>query len=502
MPNDITVTKNTTVGSERWDVEYTADQAATVTKTMDTDGTMLDRDIKVTVTIPAGTEGTPTASVGDWHDYSVDVTPSVTNQAGYISGGTRTGQSVNVSAYDVTAGTKSITSSGTHDVTNYKLANVAAGTAGTPVATKGAVSGNSISVTPSVTNSAGFIASDTITGTAVTVSASELVSGTKNITTTGTVDVTNYAYASASAGTAGTPVANVSSLVNSVQITPIVTNTAGFIESDTIGGTPVTISASDLVSGTKSITASGTTDVTNYANASVAAGSATTPATTITANPTISVDYHDGQIAATVSKTQSVTPTVSAGFVSSGTAGTITVSGYTSTYLTTKSAQTYHPSTSDQTVAYRQYLTGAQTFKAVTLTNLTAENIKDGVTVKVGDSTDDDCVTSVTGTYTGGGGGGGSTTVSFSDDAIFTAGTGFITYVDGNGTYHNTSALAAMSAVTYDMLTSSLVSLVDGMDPIMSGQIYNVPSTLHFVDGGSLVIPPRTTIYYRIYQVG
>lgn len=71
---------------------------------------------------------------------------------------------------------------------------VASGTAGTPTATKGAVSNHSVSVTPSVTNSAGYIASETKTGTAVTVSASELVSGTKSITANGTgIDVTDYA---------------------------------------------------------------------------------------------------------------------------------------------------------------------------------------------------------------------------------------------------------------------------------------------------------------------
>jgi len=71
---------------------------------------------------------------------------------------------------------------------------VASGTEGTPSATKGTVSSHSISVTPSVTNSAGYISGGTHTGTAVSVSASELVSGTKSITQNGTgIDVTNYA---------------------------------------------------------------------------------------------------------------------------------------------------------------------------------------------------------------------------------------------------------------------------------------------------------------------
>lgn len=72
--------------------------------------------------------------------------------------------------------------------------SVASGTAGTPTASKGSVSNHTISVTPSVTNTTGYITGGTKTGTAVSVSASELVSGTKSITENGTdIDVTNYA---------------------------------------------------------------------------------------------------------------------------------------------------------------------------------------------------------------------------------------------------------------------------------------------------------------------
>lgn len=70
---------------------------------------------------------------------------------------------------------------------------VSTGTAGTPTATKGSVSNHSISVTPSVTNTTGYITGSTKTGTAVTVSASELVSGSETKTANGTYDVTNLA---------------------------------------------------------------------------------------------------------------------------------------------------------------------------------------------------------------------------------------------------------------------------------------------------------------------
>lgn len=65
--------------------------------------------------------------------------------------------------------------------------------------------------------------------------------------------------------------------------------------------------------------------------------------------------------------------------------------------MTEKSAASYNPSTSDQVVSADQYLAGAQTFKAVTTTNLNASYIAQGVTVKVGCVADDDCIASVTG---------------------------------------------------------------------------------------------------------
>lgn len=70
---------------------------------------------------------------------------------------------------------------------------VASGSAGTPIATKGTVSNHSVTVTPSVTNTTGYITGSTKTGTAVTVSASELVSGSETKTSNGTYDVTNLA---------------------------------------------------------------------------------------------------------------------------------------------------------------------------------------------------------------------------------------------------------------------------------------------------------------------
>lgn len=95
-------------------------------------------------------------------------------------------------------------------------------TAGTPTATKGSVSNHSVSVTPSVTNATGYIAGGTKSGTAVTVSASELVSGNKAITQNGSnINVTDYATVSVNVPTGGS-----SMNVQTAQSTTRVANTA------------------------------------------------------------------------------------------------------------------------------------------------------------------------------------------------------------------------------------------------------------------------------------
>lgn len=76
---------------------------------------------------------------------------------------------------------------------NITVNAMPSGSAGTPTATKGSVSNHSISVTPKVTNTTGYITGSTKTGTAVSVSASELVSGSETKTVNGTYDVTNLA---------------------------------------------------------------------------------------------------------------------------------------------------------------------------------------------------------------------------------------------------------------------------------------------------------------------
>ena len=136
------------------------------------------------------------------------------------------------------------------------------------------------------------------------------------------------------------------------------------ISSDYVGTNVTRRSSTDL-------TASGATisvPAGYYAEAgskAVASGSATTPATTIAANPTISVSA-SGLITATASATQSITPTVSAGYVSSGTVGTVTVSGSNTEQLSTQAAITVTPDGSSHTIGGAgKYMTGAVTVSPI-----------------------------------------------------------------------------------------------------------------------------------------
>ena len=199
----------------------------------------------------------------------------------------------------------------------------------------------------------------------------------------------------------------------------------------------------------------------------VPSGSASTPATTITKNPTISVDA-SGLITASYSGSQSITPTVNSGYVTAGTAGTVSTSGSSTQQLTTKDATTYNISSSDQEIVAGTYLTGKQTIKAVTTSNISAANIKSGVTVKVGDANDDDRIAGVAGTFTS------ASTVSSGQTAA-AAGqirSGYSAWVDGvevKGSLGNTSVSQGNTTVSGTTATRGTASWGNGV--ITSGSI-------------------------------
>ena len=138
-------------------------------------------------------------------------------------------------------------------------------------------------------------------------------------------------------------------------------------------------------------------DTVNITVNAMPSGSASAPSTISGTSASVST----GTNTLTLSKTVSVTPTVSAGYVSSGTATNSSVSLTAS--VTTKGATNHYATTSDQTIASGTYLTGTQTIKALSQTNLSADNIKSGTTITINNGNAN--VWSVTGTYSGGGGG-------------------------------------------------------------------------------------------------
>ena len=146
------------------------------------DSTQLDTDL-TSVANAIRTKGGTSASLAFPSGF-------VTAIGNISTGGTpRTSDDLEVSGATVTA------PAGTYASAASK--SVASGTAGTPTATKGTVTNHSVDVTPSVTNTTGYITGSTKTGTAVTVSASELASGNKEITANGTnIDVVGYSTVS------------------------------------------------------------------------------------------------------------------------------------------------------------------------------------------------------------------------------------------------------------------------------------------------------------------
>lgn len=252
-----------------------------------------------------------------------------------------------------------------------------------------------------------------VTGNIASKSSSDLTTSGDTVTVPAGYYASQATKAVAS-GTAGTPTATKGTVSsNSVTVTPSVTNTAGYISGGTKTGTAVTVSASELVSGTKSITSAGTTDVTNYASASVASGTVTAPATISGTSATVST----GTNTLTLTKTVSVTPTVStAGYVSAGTAGNSSVSLTAS--VNTRSSSDLTASTLTVTAPSGYYASNAT--KTLSDENLVAGNIKKDVQIF-----------GVTGTYEGGG---GSTTVIIPEQSITcsnTSGTVITNYYEG-----------------------------------------------------------------------
>ena len=195
--------------------------------------------------------------------HTVRLTPKATVAQGWQDTYTVDGESVDVNAGELVSGTYPVTESGEFDVSAYEKISVPSGVVAAS-ATKGIVAGHTVTVTPKASRTAGFINTGETEGLGVNVTASELVSGTLNVSQSGTQDVTNYENISVPSGGHSASATKGTVSNHSVVVTPRSTATKGFVQAGTVDGSGIIVSASELVSGTFNVTDNGTFDVSNY----------------------------------------------------------------------------------------------------------------------------------------------------------------------------------------------------------------------------------------------
>lgn len=163
-----------------------------------------------------------------------------------------------------------------------------------------------------------------------------------------------------------------------------------------------------------------------------------------------------------VLQTKTVTPSTSAQNVTpdSGYDGLskVTVNAIPNTYVeptATKSATTYTPTTSNQTIAAGTYCSGAQTIKGDA--NLVAENIAEGVSIF-----------GVTGTHSGGSSGGGGSIETYSGKISYMLlPSDFnVTYTDSN---LNHTTVTINSPTNINIVKDTIVVISGGSSSAISG---------------------------------
>lgn len=218
-----------------------------------------------------------------------------------------------------------------------------------------------------------------------------------------------------------------------------------------------------IPSGKVNITSTSEVDVTNYASAQV-----------VDAN-LVAGNIKQGATILGVAGSFTSDANAVAGDILSGKSGYVNGAKVNGS-ITSKAAQTYTPTTADQTIASGQYLSGAQTIAGDA--NLVAGNIKKDTTIF-----------GVTGTYEGGGGGGTSIDAGFTFSTPRGTG-GYITgFILGEST-----ALGTYGWHEFDFNGETWTWTIDGQD--VSQMAVDITEFTH----ASFII--FTSVYFRYLEGG
>lgn len=235
--------------------------------------------------------------------------------------------------------------------------------------------------------------------------------------------------------------------------------------------------------------------------------------TTSGASVVVPAGYYPDEVSKSVATAIQATPSISVSSSGLITASTTQSAGYVSSgakaatkQLSTKSATTYTPSTSNQTISSGYYLTGTQTIKGDS--NLVASNIKSGVSIF-----------GVNGSYSGGGGSIGSyvsssatsngTNLTFTIDNIDKV-IGFVinihSYIDtGSNKYivyifipHNASTNDGTTRYFLSLDTDGRVSCCIDKDDTRLGYII-IDNSLHLIANASYIFTTKQYDCHPIY---
>lgn len=299
--------------------------------------------VTTTVSTVARAATTMTISADDTND-KLTLTASNNQGTGYVTGANKS-----------TTATVALTASGaavTATVGTYTVSkSVATATQAVPsitVSTAGLV-------TASASQSAGYVTSGTKSSTyQITAQSAAVITPTKATQTA----VSAGRYTTGAVTVAPIPAQYITTTDANATSAHILSGKTAYVNGTKVTGNIETKTSSNITVSGPTVTVPSGYYATSTSK-SIGSGSAKTPATTITANPTLSTSYTSGSgYKISVSSSKSVTPSVTAGYVAAGTAGTITVSG--SAYVTQStigSEATSTTATAAATVGYGKQVT-------------------------------------------------------------------------------------------------------------------------------------------------